>query len=323
MGQSRSDSDGGTKLSPDAISAYLEAVDWLVTLLRRDEVATAWQEPSAIADYSVGGVAAHAVQGVVWLEQLLNDPEPIGRAALSLGEFFGPNRVDGAGHDIPLFAALRASAETFALTGAATVTAACTAARDDVSDLLHESSADRAVSVLRVPGGQVPLCDYLRTRVLEIVVHGDDVACSVPGMDVPDAADAVARCVLGRLRGAGPTPGRRSRGAQGVHAWGAGATRRTPRALIGATLPSGSHLATEVAQPEGQEDDAEGHDGGIDDVEVHVRGIGEGGAHPVVDVDERVDQHDDLQPVDGSGLHGRQPRPLVVGATQEGDRAAR
>ena len=44
-------------------------------------------------------------------------------------------------------------------------------------------------------GGQVPLADYLRTRVLEVVVHGDDVVCSVPGMNVasppPDTGDDV------------------------------------------------------------------------------------------------------------------------------------
>ncbi len=30
----------------------------------------------------------------------------------------------------------------------------------------------------------MPLGEYLRTRMLEIVVHGDDVACSVAGMIV-------------------------------------------------------------------------------------------------------------------------------------------
>jgi hypothetical protein len=31
----------------------------------------------------------------------------------------------------------------------------------------------------------VALSDYLRTRVLEVIVHGDDLASSVPAMRVP------------------------------------------------------------------------------------------------------------------------------------------
>ena len=48
--------------------------------------------------------------------------------------------------------------------------------------LLTAIPAARPVPVVRVPGGQVALAEYLRTRVLELVVHGDDVVCSVAGM---------------------------------------------------------------------------------------------------------------------------------------------
>jgi hypothetical protein len=53
---------------------------------------------------------------------------------------------------------------------------------------------------------------------------------------------------------------------------------------------------------------------------VHVRGVGEGSAHPVVDVDERVHEHHDLEPVEAADLDGCQTRPLVVRAAEEGDR---
>ena len=181
--------------------AYLAAVDWLSGILGRAEVAAVWDEPSVVAHYSVGGVAAHAVHGVRWLEQLLKDAEPVGLRPVTMGEFFGPNRAaaggDGGDADDPLSASLRAAAEDFARSGADVVTAACTASRDALVGLLERAPATRAVPVLRLSGGQVPLRDYLRTRVLELVVHADDVACSVPGLSVPDPPQAAVQVSLG------------------------------------------------------------------------------------------------------------------------------
>ncbi|HEX3332947.1 MAG TPA: maleylpyruvate isomerase N-terminal domain-containing protein [Acidimicrobiales bacterium] len=187
----------GTALSRDLVDAYFSAVDWLRGVLGRAEVVEVWDRPSAVAGYSVGGLAAHAVHSVVWLEQLLKDAEPSGLRPVSIGEFFGVNRVDeGDGAD-PFADALRGAAEAFAATGAPLVTAACTQARDELVELLDAASSERAVPVVRVPGGQVPLSDYLRTRVLEVVVHGDDVVSSVPGLTVPDPPSGAVEVSLG------------------------------------------------------------------------------------------------------------------------------
>jgi hypothetical protein len=180
-------------LSREEVDTYLGAVDWLRGILTRSELAASWEQPSALAHYTVGGVAAHAVHGVVWLEQVLNDAEPLGLRRVGVGEFFGLNRVEGAAGNDPFATALRSAAEAFAHTGAPLVGAACTAARDELVGLLSAAPAARAVPVIRVAGGQVPLCDYLRTRVLEVVVHGDDVVSSVSGLHVPDPpASAIA-----------------------------------------------------------------------------------------------------------------------------------
>jgi hypothetical protein len=133
----------------------------------------------------VGGLAAHAVHGVVWLEQLLKDAEPVGLRPVSVFEFFGSNRAEKEGVD-PMAGSLRSAAEAFALAGADAVRAACTTSRDELAGLLGGASSDRPVGVLRIAGGQATLRDYLRTRVLEVVVHGDDIVCSVPGLTTQD-----------------------------------------------------------------------------------------------------------------------------------------
>jgi Mycothiol maleylpyruvate isomerase N-terminal domain len=186
----------GNPLPLEAVDAYLGAVDWLRGLLGRAEVAAAWPEPSAIAGYTVGGVASHAVHSVLWLEQLLKNVEPVGLRTVTTLEYFGPNRIEGSDDADPFSASLRAAAEAFAQTGPEIVNAACITARDELVGLLTDASVARAVSVVRVPGGQVPLGEYLRTRVLEIVVHGDDVACSVAGMTVVGPPpDSMATCI--------------------------------------------------------------------------------------------------------------------------------
>jgi len=180
----------GGRLSRGEVDAYVAAVDWLHDILGRAELVAEWSEPSVVSRYTVGGMAAHAVQGVVWLEQRLTDVEPVGLRPVAVGEFFGLNRVDEVVDaeisEDALSASLRAAAEGFASTGPATVRAALTTSRDQVVGLLDHAAAARAVAVIRVSGAQVSLREYLRTRVLELVVHGDDLVCSVPGLVAPD-----------------------------------------------------------------------------------------------------------------------------------------
>ena len=184
-------------LDPTVVDAYLGAVDWLRGVLGRTEVADAWPKPSVVSDYTIGGVASHAVHSVLWLEQLLRDSEPAGLRPVTIAEFFGTNRAEGSRDDDGFSASLRAAAEAFALTGPSVVITACTVSRDELVGLLASASADRAVPVIRVAGGQVSLEDYLRTRVLEVIVHADDVACSVPGLIVADPPRAAVDVSLG------------------------------------------------------------------------------------------------------------------------------
>lgn len=186
----------GSTLSREEVDTYLGAVDWLRAVVARAEVSDAWCQPSALEDYTVGGVVAHAVHGVLWLQQVLNDAEPVGMRPVTVAEFFGGNRAGEGAESDPLAASLRTAAEAFAQTGSALVVAACTASRDELVGMLSTVSASRPIPVIRVPGGQVPLRAYLTTRILEVVVHGDDVVCSVPGLRVPDPPPAAVGVCL-------------------------------------------------------------------------------------------------------------------------------
>jgi hypothetical protein len=61
-----------------------------------------------------------------------------------------------------------------------------------LQDLLSTADPARLVSVVNVRGGATPLETYLRTRVVELVVHGDDLSASVGlAYEVPAAAAEV------------------------------------------------------------------------------------------------------------------------------------
>jgi hypothetical protein len=182
-------------LPREEVDAYVGAVDWLRAILSRAEVAESWSQPSAVEHYTVGGVAAHAVHGVLWLEQILKDAEPVGLRRVTIADYMGLNRVDDENDD-PFGASLRSAAEAFAETGAHIVAAALTVSRDELVTLLGAAPGSRAVPVIRVAGAYAPLSEYLRTRILEAIVHGDDVASSVPDLQVPDPPPgAVAACM--------------------------------------------------------------------------------------------------------------------------------
>jgi hypothetical protein len=173
------------------VDTYLSAVDWLTMLLARDEIAQAWNEPSALSRYTTGGVAAHGVYaGVIRPVQLLGAPEPAGDHHVKVADYFGPNRVEEPEDDDPLFTMLREGAEKTARKGVARLLATCQAARAELAEVLPMTPSDRAVAVARIPGGSSSASDYLRTRVLEVVVHGDDLVASVEGFQAPDPPPA-------------------------------------------------------------------------------------------------------------------------------------
>jgi hypothetical protein len=184
-------------LTAHEVSTYFAAADWVLGLVGSDEVARAWSEPSALTRYSTGGVAAHVLMGAVLrLEQVLDEAEPSDRRRVGPAEAFGPNRMDGPDNDDPLFDALRSRSEQLAEAGPHELLRSVALPYARLRDLLPQSAADRAVSLIRLPDGQLSLRDTLRTRVLELVVHGDDLAASVTGWEpVAPPADAVDVCL--------------------------------------------------------------------------------------------------------------------------------
>ncbi|HEY1828861.1 MAG TPA: maleylpyruvate isomerase N-terminal domain-containing protein [Acidimicrobiales bacterium] len=184
-------------LEPE-VAAYLDAVDWVLGLVASPEVAAAWTGPSSLARYSTGGVAAHVVMGaIIRLDGLLAEAEPLERRPVGLPESFLPNRVEDPEVEDELFARVRQAAEKLAQGGPAGVLAAAAESLAHLRAILPTASLDRAMTLLRVPDGRMTLRDTLRTRILEVVVHGDDLVASVPGWAALGPPDRAVDICLG------------------------------------------------------------------------------------------------------------------------------
>ncbi|MFI0447310.1 maleylpyruvate isomerase N-terminal domain-containing protein [Actinomadura sp. 6N118] len=172
---------------------YLGAAESAVGLLADPAVAAEWQEPSALADFTVGGLAAHLAFQIFCVPSVLaeapGDEEPIGL----LDHYARAAWVD-AGLDDEPNVALRRRGEELAADGAEQTTARAERTVADLRDVLADEPADRAV-LLPWNGWSLFLDDFLVTRTMELTVHSDDLAVSV-GVPTPpaspEAADVVA-----------------------------------------------------------------------------------------------------------------------------------
>jgi Mycothiol maleylpyruvate isomerase N-terminal domain len=190
-------------------SAYLVAAASAATLIGDPAVAGSWSAPSALPGWSVGGLAAHLAQQVLFVGQTLDGPPPPPGEPVSLLEHYGRAQWIGADLDADINVVIRQTGERIAAAeGAAALAARVGAAVAELGDRLRAEPADR---LLRPPAGPwaLRLDDFLTTRMMEIAVHSDDLACSV-GVPTPELPPAVLDPVFALLwrlavRRRGPT----------------------------------------------------------------------------------------------------------------------
>jgi uncharacterized protein (TIGR03083 family) len=176
--------------------AFLTAVDSVADLLRRPEVTAAWDKPSALAEWSVGGLAGH-LAGQAFAGVNLIEADPSELTPVALDEHYVRVTWIGAAVDDEQSVDIRAGGDANAEAGPDELVAKVLQARDRLATLLTETSPDRVVLV-PWQGWALRRDDFLVMRMMEITVHSDDVAASV-GITAPELPDAVLGPVLGLL----------------------------------------------------------------------------------------------------------------------------
>ncbi|SEF87537.1 Mycothiol maleylpyruvate isomerase N-terminal domain-containing protein [Thermomonospora echinospora] len=178
---------------------YLEVAASALTLLSDPAVAGAWRAPSALAGFTVGGLAEHLATQIFSVRAGLAAPWPDHEVIGLLDHY---SRVSWLGADLDAEAnvAIREGGEQSAAEGPQALVGRADAALAELRDLLPALPADRPLSINRYAWA-LRLEDVLVTRVMELAVHSDDLAVSVgvPTPSLPPQAVERVTDLLTRL----------------------------------------------------------------------------------------------------------------------------
>jgi hypothetical protein len=179
----------------DLRTAFLESADCAARLLGRSEVTDHWNEVSILSEFTISGLAGHLLRGITTVETYLDGPDS-GGDSISAAQCYD---ALGISADItsPLNRAVRSRGEQEAAIGSHRVAAEAHAVVERLGARLVTEAPDRRLKVL---GDLViSLDEYLRTRVVELVLHTEDLALSVDLPEAADVAPAVATVAIDTL----------------------------------------------------------------------------------------------------------------------------
>ncbi len=156
--------------------AFLAGAAVVLEALSSPEVEAAWDAPSALEEQTVGSLAGHLARGSVWtVSEYLAPDEPTADLTFeTAGEYFAAfaDRARATDHQ-----GIRDRGAEVAAVGHAALAASLRDRLDELRAELRDVSPERRLTVAR--GAVMRLDDYLRTRIVEQVVHLDDLARSV------------------------------------------------------------------------------------------------------------------------------------------------
>ncbi len=176
-------------------SAVTATIDQLADLVGSAEVADAWDRESALPGMTVGGLARHLVSQPECAVEFLITPGPHGAQVLTLVGHY--ERVDWlhAPVDAPENTSIRDDFNEMGLAGPTESVGVLAWSREHL-----RAAMDAAGPTTYVPWQDctLPTDDFLVVRLMEIVVHADDLARSV-GVPAPAFSPEVLEPVLALL----------------------------------------------------------------------------------------------------------------------------
>ncbi|MCC3763267.1 maleylpyruvate isomerase N-terminal domain-containing protein [Glycomyces sp. TRM65418] len=151
-----------------------------------------WAAPTRCEPWDAAALTAHITMAVGRLDTMLDAPEPETATVDAAGYYRPDERFSPAENDARLDSAALA-----ARTGGAAVAADFTATWRRVATRCAAAPTGRRVTTRH--GDPMTLADFLTTRVVEVAVHGIDLADALdrPRWTTPEAADRLTALLLG------------------------------------------------------------------------------------------------------------------------------
>ncbi|MGW6444367.1 maleylpyruvate isomerase N-terminal domain-containing protein [Lentzea sp. NPDC055074] len=175
---------------------FLTTARIALDLLRHEQVAAHWDRPSALPEFGVSGLAGHLAYQVLPLPSMIETPagdEPV----VSLMEHYARAKWTDLDVDSEFHTRIRAGGEKLAAEGPE-------ALADRFERTLRELEKslpgleDRGLRMPHWGPWSVQVDEYLVSRLMEFVVHADDLAVSV-GVETPEFPRHVNETVIDLL----------------------------------------------------------------------------------------------------------------------------
>ena len=168
----------------------VEAVEAAAVLMADPAVDEAWARPSALDGMSVGALAAHLVRAAGATIAYLDRTDP---HAIPDGELLTPTTYFHAAVDSPIHDQIKMVSLDESQIGHRAMAEKCAELAANLQRRLAGEPADRLVGALG--GRMLTLDDFCRTRLIEVLLHLDDLAVSV-GVPRPETdPDGIAEVV--------------------------------------------------------------------------------------------------------------------------------
>jgi hypothetical protein len=176
--------------------SFLTAARAAADLVRQPEVAARWEDESACAGMSIGGLACHLASQVTNTVRLVGAP-PSDEPPIPLLQHYVRAAWVGSDLDAEVNVGIREGSDAEAAAGPEALAARLDEGLAALPGVL--AGADPEAPVL-IPwqDWSLTVTDWLVTRAMEMMVHSDDLAASI-GVPTPEFPDGVVTPVLALL----------------------------------------------------------------------------------------------------------------------------
>jgi Mycothiol maleylpyruvate isomerase N-terminal domain len=184
----------------DIRDVYLAACAASLELLQEPAVSLRWRDGSVLAEFTVGDLAGHLARSTLQVEMFLDAEEPDEAPITAVEYYAGLQGVRDLGSELNV--GVRARGAEMAAMGAKGLADAVATTLTRLQQRLRREPDTRQLTAF---GRTLRLDEYLRTRLIELTVHIDDLALSV-GVEAPQVqseayASAIATLVdVGRSK---------------------------------------------------------------------------------------------------------------------------
>lgn len=181
-----------TRIRDDFLAAGTSAAQ----LLREPAVLDAWSNLSALAEFSVSGLAGHLAYQVLAIPDIIAAPIPTETVISVMDHYARVEWIDADPQD-EISVRIRSGGDLVAADGPAVLADRLDAALEQLGTAFP-TTADRPVRISLWGPWSLMLDDMLLTRLMELAVHSDDLAVSV-GLPTPELPPSAVETVVGLL----------------------------------------------------------------------------------------------------------------------------